>query len=273
MPFCKDCGAAIEGVGKVCYKCGRPVFHEGVKGRDLHREYAEMIAAELRDPGEALDVGFTTLGEAAASGRGMAVVGLHSDFDRQVLFTSVFREVRDERICAPFPIRSVYVKFFYADALHGYFFAKPLEEIPEMTFAGTQMHGFVFQKDLRTDSRGKPVAPATYKRWVLYSTAEYDEYKRVEASEAKSCFIATAAFEDIDCAEVALFRMFRDDFLNSTPAGRLFVKWYYCLSPPIAVLIRKSRVCRAVTRHMLDVVIRFLRPLFSQGRDGVVGKR
>lgn len=49
-----------------------------------------------------------------------------------------------------------------------------------------------------------------------------------------SCFIATAAFDSIEAAPVAMLRHFRDRVLLRSHPGRLFVKWYYHWSPDAA---------------------------------------
>jgi hypothetical protein len=80
------------------------------------------------------------------------------------------------------------------------------------------------------------------------------------ASEDKGkCFIATAAFQ-YQSPEVLVLRQFRDQHLLAHPAGRLFVKTYYRLSPPIAQLLNKYTFLRAPIRQALRQIIAFLPP-------------
>jgi hypothetical protein len=48
------------------------------------------------------------------------------------------------------------------------------------------------------------------------------------------CFIATAAFRDLNTAPLVLLRSFRDHFLENFSLGRSFVHWYYAWSPDAA---------------------------------------
>jgi hypothetical protein len=79
------------------------------------------------------------------------------------------------------------------------------------------------------------------------------------------CFIATAAYGSPLAAEVQTLRAFRDEVLERSAVGRWFVSVYYTLSPPLAALIARSGVARAVVRGLLRPVVRWCR-----GRTGPV---
>jgi hypothetical protein len=55
--------------------------------------------------------------------------------------------------------------------------------------------------------------------------------------------------------EVLLLRKFRDDHLLTNTPGRIFVRFYYSLSPPLADFIRKDEGLRTATRLMLAPVV------------------
>jgi hypothetical protein len=54
------------------------------------------------------------------------------------------------------------------------------------------------------------------------------------------CFIATACYGNYDAPEVLVLRQYRDDKLLKTFFGKVFVKFYYSVSPFFATLISKS---------------------------------
>jgi len=77
------------------------------------------------------------------------------------------------------------------------------------------------------------------------------------------CFIATAAWGSYLHPKVALLREFRDQYLLSNGPGRLFVRTYYRLSPPIADFIARHESMRSITRWMLTpLVLAVETPLF-----------
>ncbi len=87
-----------------------------------------------------------------------------------------------------------------------------------------------------------------------------DFLKRCKSSIGK-CFIATAAFDDPDHPIVLDFRKFRDTTLNRHPLGRLFIKLYYILSPPIAEILTKFGRLRSPVRAVLKCLHFILRVL------------
>ncbi len=66
-----------------------------------------------------------------------------------------------------------------------------------------------------------------------------------------SCFIATAAYGSAMAPEVRAFRLFRDRYLLTHPAGRSLVALYYRVSPPVADAISRSAVLRSAARGLL----------------------
>jgi outer membrane protein assembly factor BamB len=71
------------------------------------------------------------------------------------------------------------------------------------------------------------------------------------------CFIATAAYGSPLAPSVMVLRQFRDEYLMTNPAGRLFVEQYYRHSPPIAQFIANHAWAKAITRIALVPVIGF----------------
>jgi len=65
------------------------------------------------------------------------------------------------------------------------------------------------------------------------------------------CFIATAAFGDIDAPQVRLLREMRDRSLLKTEWGRRFVRFYYRWSPPVAAWLKEHTVVSRLVRASL----------------------
>lgn len=78
------------------------------------------------------------------------------------------------------------------------------------------------------------------------------KYRNSSADDEKDfCFIATAAYGSFEAPYVTLLRKFRDRYLMNHAAGRLFVKYYYRYSPPLADFICDKPVLKSVTRIIL----------------------
>ena len=65
------------------------------------------------------------------------------------------------------------------------------------------------------------------------------------------CFIATAAYGSPMAKDVVLLKEFRDNILINNSIGRMFVRFYYTFSPPIANYIGGSEGLRFVIRCSL----------------------
>jgi subtilisin family serine protease len=69
------------------------------------------------------------------------------------------------------------------------------------------------------------------------------------------CFIATAAWGSEMHPRVAALRRFRDRYLMSNLPGRLFVKSYYRVSPPLADFIARHELLRKMVRWGLSPLV------------------
>lgn len=89
-------------------------------------------------------------------------------------------------------------------------------------------------------------------------------------SKGKSggCFIATAVFGDYNAPEVVFLRVFRDESLGQSAAGRGFIQAYYAVSPSLATFIAKSELLRGIVRKLfLQPTIFLLRYFKCEERD------
>jgi len=70
-----------------------------------------------------------------------------------------------------------------------------------------------------------------------------------------ACFIATAAFGTPLAVEVEVLRRFRDEHLLTHSLGRVIIKSYEEISPPLAELIRRNPVLKSGARVALRPLI------------------
>lgn len=81
---------------------------------------------------------------------------------------------------------------------------------------------------------------------------QIDDILRAQKPQNKSgCFIATACYDDYNAPEVWLLRQYRDERLNKSLTGRLFIKLYYAVSPGIARQLNKLPKTKLFIRHQL----------------------
>jgi hypothetical protein len=69
----------------------------------------------------------------------------------------------------------------------------------------------------------------------------------------EGCFIATACYLNYDHPDVLVLRSFRDDFLIKNKLGKSFVEYYYRVSPPIAVRLKKNTVLSTSIRILIFI--------------------
>ena len=77
----------------------------------------------------------------------------------------------------------------------------------------------------------------------------------VWVTRGSKCFIATAAYGSPLATEVNLLTQFRDQVLSLSALGRVFVRTYYFLSPPIALMVESRGLARFAVRKLLDVIV------------------
>ncbi len=91
---------------------------------------------------------------------------------------------------------------------------------------------------------------------------KYDpEFKtpEVDTSSAGGCYVATAVYGSYDCPEVWTLRRFRDNTLDATWYGRLFIKIYYAISPTLVKWFGKTEWFKTMWRKPLDKMVQSLR--------------
>jgi len=71
-------------------------------------------------------------------------------------------------------------------------------------------------------------------------------------NSSSGCFIATAAYGSYAEPHVLILREFRDNVLYRSALGRLFIRCYYKISPPIAALIAPREYVKKLVRCVLN---------------------
>lgn len=69
------------------------------------------------------------------------------------------------------------------------------------------------------------------------------------------CYVATCVYGSYDCPEVWTLRRFRDYTLDATWYGRLFIKYYYAVSPTIVKWFGQTKWFKAFWKVRLDKMV------------------
>ena len=83
------------------------------------------------------------------------------------------------------------------------------------------------------------------------------------SATTSDCFIATAAFPE-NSGEVRILRKYRDTVLQEKSLGRLFISFYYTVSPVVASWIGKSLKRRSLTRILLQPFIKMAKVILNK---------
>ena len=86
---------------------------------------------------------------------------------------------------------------------------------------------------------------------------------KAKPAPSGGCFIATAAYGTPFSEEIDVLRNWRDDFLEASYPGRLFIRTYYSLSPPVADNISESDGKRKIVRTALGPIVKVLKDRYS----------
>jgi len=108
------------------------------------------------------------------------------------------------------------------------------------------------------NDRGIEVLNQGIAKYVQISETEgVEELNSIDVNNVKfkssGCFIATAVYGSPYANEVVLLKEFRDNYLLNFRLGKLFVVFYYWISPPIANQISKSNSLRSITKSTLII--------------------
>ena len=72
------------------------------------------------------------------------------------------------------------------------------------------------------------------------------------------CYVATCVYGSYDCPEVWTLRRFRDNILEETWFGRMFIRIYYAVSPTIVKIFGKQKWFKTFWKKKLDKLVCWL---------------
>lgn len=88
--------------------------------------------------------------------------------------------------------------------------------------------------------------------------AQQGQYDQKSNSGQSGCYIATAVYGSYTCPQVVALRRYRDDYLAKRCWGRIFIKFYYAVSPTLAKCISPASKLGKSIRAYLDRKIKRL---------------
>ena len=87
------------------------------------------------------------------------------------------------------------------------------------------------------------------------------------------CFIASASYGTPMAEEVEVLCRFRDEYLISSPAGEIFVRFYYKFSPPVASFISEHPLLKKCVREMLKPIVSMVNKIPNNTCPPRIGRR
>ena len=83
--------------------------------------------------------------------------------------------------------------------------------------------------------------------------------EKISNPSSGPCYVATAVYGSYNCPEVWTLRRFRDNTLDTTWYGRVFIKTYYAISPTLVKWFGETSWFKRLWRKPLDKLVASLR--------------
>lgn len=100
------------------------------------------------------------------------------------------------------------------------------------------------------------IAQETYDK--IWEAAQQARQQQQPVQKSSNCFVVTATFGSPWAAEVETFRRFRDRWLSRSVSGRLLIRLYWIIGPPMARAIERAPALRRVMARVLGWVAKRL---------------
>ena len=101
-------------------------------------------------------------------------------------------------------------------------------------------------------------AKAEQKPTEKSSEVQAEQVPKPTPKKKGGCYIATCVYGSYDCPEVWTLRRYRDSVLSLSPFGRVFIKFYYAVSPKIVKLFGSNKLFRSFFRRRIDKKVKRL---------------
>ena len=101
---------------------------------------------------------------------------------------------------------------------------------------------------------GQPEASAKANNGTVSTPPPVAE-KTAEQPKKSGCYVATAVYGSYDCPEVWTLRRFRDYSLAATLLGRLFIMFYYAISPALVKWFGNTKWFKKIWKALLDKMV------------------
>jgi hypothetical protein len=95
----------------------------------------------------------------------------------------------------------------------------------------------------------------SYASNLAYVDRELSAFGSAGQVKQGGCYIATAVYGSYDAPEVVALRRFRDESLQTSTAGRAFIRAYYSLSPALAHCVAIENRLNSLARLVLDALV------------------
>jgi hypothetical protein len=143
-------------------------------------------------------------------------------------------------------------KIYFGTTPGSYTVSMNAGNITSMVISGLETGVTYYFAAVAYDSSGNESGFSNEISYVVPTGASADTSS---SGSGSGCFIATAAFGSYRAPEVILLQKFRDRILLTNAPGRLFVEYYYRLSPSLAGVISQYDSLRSATRLALKPLI------------------
>lgn len=111
----------------------------------------------------------------------------------------------------------------------------------------------------------------SHEGYKIMQKEDDEEYERIMGTPAPTrqtngsnkssgCYIATACYGNEFAPEVIALKIYRDETLSKSILGRLFIKTYYFLSPPIADKLKnRTKLNKFIRENILNKIVNKIR--------------